>query len=154
MALRTSSSLNGLMIAVMSFIACVAASTACASREVLNMISKLGRGAKCRASSLHRTGAARVVACINKRRAAPESSQRELQPHHSALVLGLVIGNQKHALRINLCAGQQGLLKVRRSLLPQGRQIGVADRNVLTQFAAEELESGRRYLRLGLQRGN
>jgi hypothetical protein len=52
-AARTSSSLNGLMIAVMSFIRlydphrtnfCVAESTACASMEVLSAISSLRPG--------------------------------------------------------------------------------------------------------------
>ncbi len=66
-------------------------------------------------------------------RPAPRIISMTIQSDHAVMILRLVIGYQKHTLRIQLGVCQQGLLHGLRSLLAQCVELVLADRHVLVQ---------------------
>src|ERR1700691_5515568 len=136
-------------------------STARATRKDLNAISGLALCAATGASSAHRIRACAMTPCVETKRrrlltapgaslSAPRSLQRHLQANLAVFILRLVVDDQKYPRRVELSARQQHLLDGRGSLLPQGGEVGIADRHVLVQGLTEKGRLGGRQLGLGL----
>ena len=82
------------------------------------------------------------------------SLQRQFQLDLAAVLLRFVIGNQKHARRIDLRVRQQVMLHGLRPLLRQGGEVRGADRDVRMQFLDKKIDLGGRDFRLRLQAGD